>query len=458
MATPKLSPTASLLRNSRLFALPSALSPPPRPVTSRTVVESASATLPHPTRAAIETPPSALYQGDWGLKRALPAKSTTERSSKPVIRVNALDTFEHVTDFDSAGDHTMTLMKFQELNLPISLPQGQRKSRHDFGKGHESPFESRYDNVSSSEGMKEVGAQLYRHSGPWLGGQSEIQFQAYLQQLRRRKPELLKKLREQYVNKMTVERRKKAQDEGGLDAEQSVEPVQVTDEEFQAWLKELRTNKRLAGAELTPFLDLHTLSSDIPSIMMGRSDYYEANATRLASVDYAQQGPPRTHPSAGLAYTRSGAMIYNHPSFGPQQNMRPVEARCLSAKTRKRRHKRRPVLGVGGIAFEDEADSPEDHLRGLEYLDPSIPGGGRVWVSPRRVSISSQGTISLEASRAERDVLAPYGVSNYTPFKATNISPAARSTQRDVPQLDRSDQPIRRRERMDAVSELIRRV
>lgn len=454
MAAPKLSPTASLLRNSRLFALPSVLKSPPREVTSRTVVESSSASLPHPTRAAIETPASALYQGDWGLKRPLPAKTTTEKSSKPVIRVNALDTFEHVTDFDSAGDHIMTLTKFQELNLPVSLPQSSKKGRHGYGRGHESPFESRNDNVSGSEGSKEQGAQLYRHSGPWLGGQSEIQFQAYMQQLRRQKPELLKQLREQYVKKVVAERRKQAQDEGGLDAEDVKETIEVTDEEFQVWLKELRTNKRLAGAELTRLLDLHTLSSDIPSIMMGRTDYYEANATRLASVDYAQQGPPRTHPSAGLAYSRSGALISNHPSFGPQQNMRPVEARVLIAKTRKRRHKRRAVLGVGGIVYEDEADSPEDPLRGLEYLDPSIPGGGRVWVSPRRVSISSQGTISLEAARADRDVLAPYGVSNYVPTKGTNISQAARSTQRDVPQLDK--QNLGRRERMGAVAELIR--
>ncbi|KAF5015891.1 hypothetical protein F66182_12603, partial [Fusarium sp. NRRL 66182] len=84
--------------------------------------------------------------------------------------------------------------------------------------------------------------------------------------------------------------------------------------------------------------------------------------------------PPRTHPSAGLAYTRSGAVVYNHPSYGPQQAMRPVQARVLTAKTRKRRYKRRPVLGVAGIAYEDEAESMEDNTRGVEYLDPSIPG------------------------------------------------------------------------------------
>lgn len=330
----------------------------------------------------------------------------------------------------------MTLRKFQELHLPVSLPPLARRSRTEIGKRHESPFESRLDNVSHSQGASQLGAQVYRQMGPWLGGQSEIQFQAYLNTLRRRRPELLKQLREQYANRLAVERRKKAQDEGGLDADQTIEPVQVSDEEFQAWLKRLRADKRLAGPELSRLLDLHTLSSEIPSMFMGRNNYYEANATKLATPAYANQGPPRTHPSAGLAYSRSGAIISNHPQYGPQQAMRPVEARVLAAKTRKRRYKRRPVLGVGGIAYEDdERESSEDSLRGLEYLDPSIPGGGRIWVSPRRVSISSKGSINLEASRAERDVLAPHGLSNYEPTATTSISSAVHQTQRDVPKL-----------------------
>ena len=372
------------------------------------------------------------------MKRALPAKATIDKSSKPVIRVNALDTFEHITDFDSAGDHTMTLAKFQELHLPVSLPSSSRRSLTsltDFGKGHESPFELRRDNVSTSEGAVERDAQVYRQSGPWLGGQSEIQFQAYLQSLRRRKPELLKQLREQYENKLTIARRKKAQDEDGLDANQTIEPVKVTDEEFQSYLKRLRVDKKLAGPEITRLLDLVTLAGDTPQMAVGK-EYYEANATKLASTAYASQGPPRTHPSAGLAYSRSGAILYNHPSYGPQQTMRPVEARVLSPRTKKRRYKRRPVLGVAGIAYEDDHHSTQDDsTKGLEYLDPSIPGGGRVLVVPTRVSISSQGTINLTANRAEKQSMAPYGLSNNDSSEPTNISPAARSTQQHVPQL-----------------------
>ncbi len=36
---------------------------------------------------------------------------------------------------------------------------------------------------------------------------------------------IVETVREQYENKLTVERRSKAQDEGGLDADQTIEPV-----------------------------------------------------------------------------------------------------------------------------------------------------------------------------------------------------------------------------------------
>lgn len=333
----------------------------------------------------------------------------------------------------------MTLQKFQEFHLPISLPSLEPKSSTSSPKrAHQSPFESHLDNVSASKGTE--GSQVYRHSGPWLGGQSEVQFQRYLEQLRQKKPELLSQLRKQYSQRLAIQRRKVAQDKGELGDESNQEPVKVTDEQFQAWLKTLRSDKRKAGAEMTRLLDLHSLSAQLPLEMIGSKDYYQASATRLSSGQYANSGPPRTHPSAGLAYSRSGALLYNHPSYGPQEYERPVEARCLGSKTRKRRTRRRAVLGVGGMVLEDGTDGTDDHLRGLEYLDPTIPGGGRVYVSPQRASISANGTINLETIRAEKNVLAPYGLENYLPPRSTNISNAARTTQRAVPRLDRSRQ------------------
>ncbi|KAF2181409.1 hypothetical protein K469DRAFT_713841 [Zopfia rhizophila CBS 207.26] len=116
-----LSPTAHLLRNSRLFSLPPPL---PRPQVegdygSGIIKSSSTATLPYPTHQAIAAPPSSLSRGDWGLKRPLPLKSKITQTSNPVVRIKQLDTIEHITDFESAGDHVRTREKWAEMGIPM---------------------------------------------------------------------------------------------------------------------------------------------------------------------------------------------------------------------------------------------------------------------------------------------------------------------------------------------------
>jgi hypothetical protein len=437
MAAPRLSPTANLLRKSRLFSLPPALTPPQGSATSRTIFESGTATLPHPVRAAIETPASSLARGDWGLKRPLPAKSTTDKSSRPVVRVNALDTFEHVTDFESAADHTVTLQKFQELHLPMSLP-AKISYATSMTPRHQSPFDTVVDNTEKSEGLKRLGAKQFRHSGPWVAGQSELEFQAYLERIRRRKPELLQKLRERYIAKRTAERRKQAQDKGedlqGLD-----QPVEVTEEEFQAYVKSLRGDKEAMATVVFELLDLPSPPA-VPNDRIA-SPYFQPPPTKLSAPEYAISGPPKTHPSAGLSYARSHAMLYNHPSYGPQAHPRPVEARILLPKKRYKGRMSRAIVGVGGIASEDlnaigtfaEQTGPP----GLAYFDASIPGGAKYWVTPVRVSVDSDGRIGLFSYRASVTARAPYGITDYKKPSSTSISEVARGEQRTVPRLDR---------------------
>lgn len=116
-----LSPTATLLRTSRLFSLPKPLPTPPvgEHFGSGTTRASDSATLPFPTHQAIATTKSSLARGDWGLKRPLPRRSRLLQVSDPVLRVTQLDTIEHVTDFDSAADHVRTRQKFEEMAVPM---------------------------------------------------------------------------------------------------------------------------------------------------------------------------------------------------------------------------------------------------------------------------------------------------------------------------------------------------
>lgn len=440
MATIRVSPTASLLRKSRLFALPPALSPPQDPATSKIVFESDTATLPYPTRAAIEAPASSLARGDWGLKRPLPAKSTTEKSSTPVVRVKAIDTFEHVTDFESAADHMRTLQKFQELHIPISLP-----AKLPYGSNllprHQSPFDALVDNTERSEGRKGPGAKQFRHSGPWLARQTELGFQAYLKQIRRRKPELLQKLKERLIAKLTAERRIQAQD-GGEDLSTLVSRVTVTENEFKDYIKSLRADPTSMGPVIFELLDLPSPPS-VPNDSI-RSNYYASPGTKMPTPEYAMSGPPKTHPSAGMSYLRSHALLYNHPSFGPQTYQRPVEARILVPKKRYRGRMGRAIVGIGGIVAEDaQATTFHDPTgpSGLAYFDVTIPGGAKYWVTPIRAFVDSDGKISLLFFRANTNAKAPYGIADYKkPGYGTNASNAyasARGENRVMPPLDR---------------------
>ncbi|PYI22002.1 hypothetical protein BO99DRAFT_400361 [Aspergillus violaceofuscus CBS 115571] len=437
MVTARLSPTANLLRKSRVFALPQALAPPQERPTSRQVFESDSATLPHPIRAAIVTPSSSLLKGDWGLKRPLPAKTTSARSSRPVVRLNALDTFEHTTDFESAADHTVTLEKFQELHLPMSLPEKVSYSSN-MAPRHSSPFEARLDNTEKSNGLRDPAAKKFRHSGPYLASQTEAEFQAYLDTVRRDKPKIMKKLRSYFLAKKKAERRKQAQDSGdfaGID-----EPFVFDAEEFQAYVKSLRTDPFSLGPVIFQILDLPPPPM-IPSDLIGKT-YYLPPAPQLSAPEYVASGPPKTHPSAGLSYTRSHALVYNHPRFGPQTYQRPVEARVLRPKGRFKNKGGNAVGGVAGIVVEDlnaMAFTEYDGPAGIDQFDVSIPGGAKYWVNPIRASINSHGRIDLASYRATVTSRAPYGITEYQKpriMKAPRY--VAHSGQRQVPRLDRA--------------------
>lgn len=408
----RLSPTANLLRKSRVFAVPPTLKPPQDAPTSKAVYESDTATLPHPTRASIVTPASSLARGDWGLKRPLPSKSTSEKSSKPVVRVNAMDTFEHVTDFESAADHTMTLEKFQEMHLAMSLPV-KVNFANNFISPHSSPFEETLDNTETSKDVSSVGARRFRQSGPWLAGQTEAQFQTYLQKVRRNKPELVEQLRGLIAAKRTAERRKAAQDTEGL--QEAPEPVTLSEEEFQAELKTLRADSASLGPIVFELLDLPSPPA-VPNERMSKK-YFQSPPTQLASPEYAVSGPPRTHPSAGLSYTRSHASLYNHPQYGPQTHSRPVQARILRPKHRFRGKGSNASAGIGGFVAEDmNGWTFSDGLApGMSYFDASIPGGGKYWATPVRASVDSNGRVGLASFQASPTTKAPYAIEGLSP-------------------------------------------
>lgn len=351
------------------------------------------------------------------------------------MRVHALDTYEHVTDFESAADHTITLEKFQELHMPMSLPARVNYATS-MTPRHQSPFEANVDNTETSQDLTEPGAKQYRHSGPWLAGLTEAEFTAYLNQVRRQKPDLLQKLRERLETNRYAEIRKQAQD-NGEDLEALQRP-QVTEEEFHAYIKSLRGDPFALGPVIFELLDLPS-SPAVPSERIGRK-YYQSPATKLSTSEYAVAGPPKTHPSAGLSYTRSHALTYNHPQYGPQAFRHPVEARILRPRGRFRGRVSKAIAGVGGIAVEDlnaMTFADQGMPPGLTFFDATIPGGGKYWVTPVRASVDSEGRIGLSSFRASATAKAPYGIQDYVKPSVTSISEAARRDARVVPRLDR---------------------
>jgi Mitochondrial ribosomal protein subunit len=416
MATTRLSPAASLLRQSRLFALPPSLAPPTQEVSSQPEGRSDTATLPYPIRAALETPLYSLNRGDWGLKRPLPLKSTTKTGS-PVIRIQGgIDTREHIADFESAADHTLTLRKWQELHLPVSKPVNSSSRHHDIGKNIFDPafdnttipaspaHETRLPNGSSSTEVEEVKhidqkppttpPKRWRHEGPWLAGMTGIEFEAYLKMaVRRRKDAFREKIKEHLLADRRERLRRKALEQGeGVGS--TVAKVEVTAKEIRDHLRVLRSKPEIFGPMIAEFLDLPEGPSAQGS--WTRDSVFRYGRNTVAAPVYADVGPPKTHPSAGLSYLKIGPDTYagNDPLYGAQTAPPPVQARVL--KTRRGPGSITATIGVAGVIADDT--DPSTRSTGMYTSFRPQPGGRKGLVKLKSASINSNGTINLNVA------------------------------------------------------------
>ena len=392
MSMKRLSPTANLLRTSRLFSLPPPLPKPSADLSTTRNSESETATLPYPINASIQTTESSLGRGDWGLKRPLPLKSTT-KSSTPTIHIDNIDSIDHITDFDSAADHVLTLRKWQELDMPISLAEAQRTVTGT-SRPSRSVFDSQYDNTHFDSGTQseksptKLNRQRWKYGGPWLAGQSDIQFQEYVRKVKNRKTDFRQFLHTKLATIKAAARRREAVEEGA-DAE-TVE-VSVTQEEVDNYIKRLRNDENAMQNVLEEFLDLPR---------------NEVQAHGGVASDYDEKGPPTTHPSAGLSYLRTGSRVFNHPSFGPQASETPVEGRVVAPQKIQGRTQARALIGVGGVVGVDSRYTyAKNEEPGLASFDPDIPGGAKLWVNPRRAVVGSQGKIELIVDRATKNAV-----------------------------------------------------
>lgn len=394
MAGGRASPTATLLRNSRLFSLPPPLPRPSQAVKANAVFESLTATSFYPTHAAIQTTQSSLPRGDWGLKHSLPSK-TIGKTPNSTIRIGDIESIDHITEFESATDLTMTLLKFQELGLPITRPQRipQRASVPGFSAPRMSVFESNVDNIQTEgEGMT---SERWKFKGPWLALETERGFQEYIRNtVSGQKSAFRNVIREELARKESTARRERAINEGN---DVSQDAVEVTDQQVDDYIRYLRTNPKQLHAIVEGFLDLPRA--------IGNSNIIAFEATPDSERNYAISGPPKTHPSAGLTYLRTASRVYNHPILGPQDIKRPEQGRFLTPQTSAQgRRRTRALVGFGGVVAADSHTRNQTAGRSSKNarFEPDTAVGSKYWFHPERATVSNTGRIKLHLQRAVR--------------------------------------------------------
>ncbi|KAL9136630.1 MAG: hypothetical protein Q9175_002162 [Cornicularia normoerica] len=382
MSMRRLSPTANLLRTSRLFSLPPPLPRPSSDLTATVNFESDTATLPYPTHAAIATTEPSLGRGDWGLKRPLPLKSTT-KTSTPTIRIDNIDSIDQITDFSSAADHVLTLRKWQDLGTPLSMAEVQpKKAPAQQERYSRSVFESKFDNTYQDH--NDPSKQRWKYRGPWLAGKTEGEFRLYMEKdVKRRRLAFKRFLHQRLVEEKATARRREAT-ENGKDLDGPHE-VTVPEEDVEVYVRHLRNNER----------KLHKLVEEYLDLPRDRGS---------ATTSYDKKGPPTTHPSAGLSYLRTASHTYNHPLLGPQEESAPVLARVIRPQTTVAQFKfDRALIGVGGIVAEDDRLSLTRDSTGISGYNPDIPGGAKVYIRvPTKASVDSRGRIEV-LTRRPRD-------------------------------------------------------
>jgi hypothetical protein len=478
MTAARLSPAASLLRNSKLFSLPPTLALPTQEASSTTLARSDTATTPYPIRAAIETPEHSLQTGDWGLKRSLPTKTTT-KTGTPVIRVQrGLDTPEHIVDFESAADHVLTLRKWQHLHLQVQYP-----AHVDLGydnRGKHGVFNPSDDNTTTKSSktwtgiwpniapedraqhvpkrLMEIGpsymaakmdehlmggpeppvahepsseeqtAKRWRYGGPWLAGMSGMEFDAFLKdQVRSKQRDFRMRVKKQWRAD------KKAAEEARTLAEASLEPLedhtesqttavpeveaaavpksdaeapseipenkrsQTAHGELDTYIRALRRRPQVFGPLIAEFLDLPDGPEPPTNNLATRKKRWDYGRDTAVAPSYRNTGPPRTHPSAGLSYTRSRNWAANDGTYGPQKDLTPVVGRIL--KIIRSGNGTSQAVGVAGFVTPRLDKRQTRGNSDLTNFEPT-PGGQKLLVVPNAAMVNVDGFLDLHVRAA----------------------------------------------------------
>ena len=319
-----------------------------------------------------------------------------------MLRIKQVDSIEHITDFTSAADHGLSLRKWQELNMPITIPVANETMKVP-GK---SVFEANMDLATADPGKDGDGeGSRWKFSGPWLAGMNEGEFKRYLlKRVRTRRSEFRQFLKEKLAAELSESAAIQAQ-EAGQPIPDPIVPASITTEQLTDFLRALRHDRPKMYAMAGQFLDLAPLQPPRDHWQISRP-----NTPLKPSNLYAQDGPPVTHPSAGLSYLRTSSFLENHPSYGPQKSHPSVKARIITPRTQMYGG-RSAKLGVGGFVADTPAGDTAFSMRnlsqrarelipGIDKLDPDVEGGAKVYVEPLNAKVDSQGRVTLKVGQA----------------------------------------------------------
>lgn len=435
------SPTARLLQSSRLFSLPRPLPQPVLETATSTGVYRASdsATLPYPTYQAIATPPSSRFRGDWGLKRPLPAKST--KSSTPHIRVKAQDNFAHITDFESAADHTQTEAKWRQMGIPMMVHE-KRDTFSDNPRTRASAYDDHIDNtdpeaVSFAQSSRESTQwKRWKSDSPWLAGMQPGEFETYVRsRLRSRRGEFREFMIERLVQQRIRDEVRRLRDSGQRRAPSQTQRSAILQDvvaNYELEMKRLRedhTVQNLASELTTAICDFLGLSGVQDSEQSRYSAKTQEFSKAMGIISSERHAPPSTHPAAGLSHLRTNAIMENHPFWGPQAQGSPVLARVVRPRNNAHGADKNAKLGVGGVVANDDGNNtaasgwkgshapldlentPVEHYyentqRMMDYIEVDLPGGNKVWVHPDSASVDDKGRIQLRVRKGDSEAIA----------------------------------------------------
>lgn len=323
-------------------------------------------------------------------------------TTTPLLRIRQVDSIEQVTDFQSASDHSLSLEKFQEMRIPMTLPVQYDKEKQIIRTSIKSVFEENMDFTTQS-GTDQDNLR-WKFKGPWLARMPEGDFISYIdKKVRPRRSEFRKMLKQRLADELTAKQNLVAMDLG-KETPPIIEAKEVTAAQFTEYMNQLRNNRVLLYAIVSKFLDLAPLGTPVG---------FTAAAVMFADQKvpnnvYGKSGPPPSHPSAGISYLRTGSFMENHPVYGPQAKKTPVLSRIVSPRQGPSGAK----LGVGGFVapvphgdndFNMHGRHRRRVLTGIEHLDIQAYGGGKVLIEPFAAKVDPEGKVVLDVKETSEE-------------------------------------------------------